>query len=95
MKACFSLLQTYISSSQINSILFYNSILEIVIEMMFTLLLVYRINWASMRENLSLRFANIKGADQPAHPCRLISTVVIRFLKSIRSKLATGEMAIF
>ena len=27
-------------------------------------------------------FANNKGADHPAHPRRLISTLVIRFLKS-------------
>ena len=58
MKACFSLLLTYISSSQKNSILFYISILEIKIEMKFTVLLIYRINPASMRENLSLGFAN-------------------------------------
>ena len=31
--------------------------------------------------NLSLEFANNKGADQPAHTCGLISTIVIRFWK--------------
>ena len=36
-----------------------------------------------------------RGADQPAHRCRLISAFVIRFLESIISKLATGEMSIF
>ena len=35
----------------------------------------------------------IKGADQPAHPPRLISTIFICFLESIISKLATGEIA--
>ena len=41
------------------------------------------------------RFANNKGADQPGHPDRLISTFVIPFLESIISKLATGEIPIF
>ena len=46
-------------------------------------------------ENTSLRgFANNKGADQPAHPCRLISTFVIPLLKSIISKLASSEISI-
>ena len=47
------------------------------------------------QENLSLRFANNKIADQPMHLRRLISVFVIRFLKSIISKLATGEISIF
>ena len=38
---------------------------------------------------------NNKGADQPAHPRRLISAFVIRFLDSIISKLATSEISIF
>ena len=28
-------------------------------------------------------YANNKGADQPSHPCSLISTFVVRFLDSI------------
>ena len=40
-------------------------------------------------------FANNKGADQPEHPRRLISAFVIRFLQSVISKLATGEISIF
>ena len=51
--------------------------------------------WASTRENLSLVFANNKGADQPVHPHRLISPFVIRFLQSVISKLATDEFSIF
>ena len=39
-------------------------------------------------------FADNKGADQPAHRRRLISTFVIRFLESIISELATGEISI-
>ena len=39
-------------------------------------------------------FANNTGADQPGHPCRLISTFVIRVLESIISKLATSEISI-
>ena len=34
--------------------------------------------WASTPENLE--FANNKGADQPAHPCKLIRVFVNRFL---------------
>ena len=41
------------------------------------------------------RFANNKGADQPAHPRSLISAFVIRFLESIISKLAASEISIF
>ena len=35
---------------------------------------------------------NDKGADQPAHPCSLISAFVISLLVSIISKLATDEI---
>ena len=35
-------------------------------------------------------FANNKGADQSAHPLRLISAFLIRFLESIISKHDTG-----
>ena len=42
---------------------------------------------ALARENLSLEFANTKGADQPAHTCRLICTYDICFSESIISKL--------
>ena len=48
------------------------------------------------REKPCLRgFANNTSADQPAHPRSLISAFVIRFLKSIICKLATGEISIF
>ena len=52
---------------------------------------------APMRENLSSGngFANKKGADQTAHPQRLISAFVIRLVESIASKLARREIAIF
>ena len=47
------------------------------------------------RDKTCLRgFANNKGADQPAHPRRLISTFVIRLLESIISKLASSEISI-
>ena len=42
-----------------------------------------------------LGFANNKDADQPAHPRRLISALVIRFLESLISKLATSENSIY
>ena len=51
--------------------------------------------WASPRENLSSGFANNTGADQPAHPCSLISAFVIRFLESTMFNLATGEISVF
>ena len=50
--------------------------------------------WTTTRENLFRGFANNKGADQPAHPRRLISAFVILFLESIISKLAIGESSI-
>ena len=46
--------------------------------------------WASTRENLR-EFANNKGTDQPAHLRSLISALVIRFLESTISKLATSN----
>ena len=45
-----------------------------------------------MRENRSSKFANNKGADQPAHPCILINAFVIHFWETIISKLATGDI---
>ena len=41
------------------------------------------------------RFANNKGADQPAHLRSLISAFVIRLLESIIYSLATSEISIF
>ena len=47
------------------------------------------------REKTCLRgFANNTDADQPAHPRRLISAYVNRFLESAICKLATGEISI-
>ena len=48
-----------------------------------------------MRGNLSLGFANNKGADQPTHPRNLISAFFIHLLKSSLPKLATSENWIF
>ena len=46
------------------------------------------------REKPCLRgFANNKSADQPAHPRRLISAIVIRFLQSTISRLATPDIS--
>ena len=39
--------------------------------------------WATSWENLSMPYANNKGADQPAHPRSLISAFVVRCLDSI------------
>ena len=38
---------------------------------------------------------NNKGADTPEHPRSLINAFVVRFVESIISKLATGEILIF
>ena len=46
------------------------------------------------REKTCLRrFANNTGADQPAHPCSLISAFVIRVLQRTIFKLATSEIS--
>ena len=48
------------------------------------------------REKTCLRgVAKNTGANQPAHPRSLISAFVIRFVESIKCKLATGEISIF
>ena len=47
------------------------------------------------REKTFTRFANSKGADQPADPGRLISAFVIGILESIISQLATSKFTIF
>ena len=44
---------------------------------------------------LTLGFANNKGADQPAHPRRLISAFVIHLLESIKSRLARSKISIY
>ena len=46
--------------------------------------------WALMAKNMSSKFANNSGADQPANLCSLISTFVICLLESIIYKLATS-----
>ena len=38
-------------------------------------------------------YANNKGADQPAHPCSLISAFVVRFLDSIIPILTKSKIA--
>ena len=47
------------------------------------------------REKTGLRCVNNTVADQPAHQRSLISAFVIRFLKSIISKLASHKISIF
>ena len=44
--------------------------------------------WATSWENLFMPYANDKGADQPAQPCSLISTLVVCWLDSIISIVA-------
>ena len=44
-------------------------------------------------ENLFLPCANNKGADQPAHPCSLISAFVVRCLDSIISLVSISEIS--
>ena len=40
-------------------------------------------------------FANNTGADQPTHPCSLISAFIIPFLESTECKLPIAEVSIF
>ena len=55
-----------------------------------------RVTYGPWREKTCLRgFAINKGTDQPAHQCSLISTFIIRLLKSIISRLATSEISLF
>ena len=57
-------------------------------------LVLYSHNNGPRREKTCLRgFGHNKGADQPAHPHRLISTFVIRLLESIISILAMSEIS--
>ena len=57
--------------------------------------IVYQTYSGPRREKTCLwDFAN-KWADQPAHPCSLISAFVIRVLESITSRLVTNEISIF
>ena len=54
------------------------------------------VRFGPRREKTCLkRFANNKGADQPAHPRSLISAFVICFLESTICKLAICEISIF
>ena len=46
-------------------------------------------------ENLSPGYMNKTGADQPVHPCSLISTFIICLLERIVSKLASSKFSIF
>ena len=56
----------------------------------------FNLYYGPRRDKTCLRgFANNKGADQPAHPRRLISAFVIRLLESFISKIASSEMLIF
>ena len=48
--------------------------------------------WALTRKNLSSGLWDNKGADQPSHPRRLISTFFIHLSERIISRLATSEI---
>ena len=50
---------------------------------------------ASVRENLTLLYANNKGTDQPLHPHSLVSTFVIRLFMSIIAKIAKCKVYLF
>ena len=49
--------------------------------------------WATSWENLLMLFANNKDADQPAHPCSLISVFVFRSLDSIWPVVSISEIS--
>ena len=52
----------------------------------------YGMIWALARENLTLVFANNKGADQPAHLRRLICAFVISFWKESYLNLLQAKL---
>ena len=53
------------------------------------------VNGSGREKTCLRRFANSKGADQPAHPRSLISAFVTRVLKSTISKLTISEISTF
>ena len=54
-----------------------------------------RLICASMQENLTLLHVKNKGADQPAHPCNLVSAFVIPCMESIVAKHTPRKISIF
>ena len=48
--------------------------------------------WATSWENLFMPYVNNKDADQPAHPCSLISAFIVHCLDSIILLLARAEI---
>ena len=75
------------------ALLFENKILNILIGLgngMF----IERITFEPGHEKTCLMsYANNKGADQPAHPCSLISAFVVRCLDSIISRDSIAEIS--
>ena len=53
----------------------------------------FNIFWAMSWENLFMPYAKNKGADQPAHPCSLISTFVVRSLDCIIPLVSISEIS--
>ena len=73
-----------------------NQVYDVTTQSGFAIQSIVLIPYGPWPEKTCLRgFANNKGADQPAHPHRLISAFVIRLLETIISKLATSEISIF
>ena len=50
--------------------------------------------WAMSWENLFTQYVNNKGADQPVHPWRLISTFVVHCLDSIIPLVSIPEISL-
>ena len=57
------------------------------------MLIAFFFIWATSWENLFMPYVNNKGADQPAHPCSLISTFVVCCLDSIISIHAKSKIS--
>ena len=51
------------------------------------------LTWATSWQNLILPYVNNKGADQPAHPCSLISAFVADCLDSIISLVSISDIS--
>ena len=61
--------------------------------MIYNSISIFADKWAMTWENLFMPYANNKGADQPVHPCSLISAFVVSGLDSIIPLVSTSEIS--
>ena len=70
-------------------------IIRIIIKSPFTEDYAYPTDGAGHAKMCLMPYANNKGADQPVHPCSLISTFVVRCLDSMICILALSKCSRF